>query len=70
MRSVPAGVRNDLATLAEQAGLSLSQYLNQQLAFLARLAHLSEAFARLHTDAGSRPAIDEIIDDLRELRNR
>lgn len=70
VRSVPTEVHDDLVKLAEQAGMSLTQYLNQQFAVLARLAHVAEAFRRLDAVADQGPGIGEIIEDLRELRNR
>lgn len=70
VRSVPDDVHDDLVKLAEKAGVSLTQFLNQQFAVLARLAHVDEAFTRLDNLAGVRPTVVEIVEELRHSRER
>lgn len=70
VRSVSEDVHDDLETLAARAGVSLSQYLNRQLTVIARLAHVNESFARIDELAGSRPSCEDVVADLRALRER
>ena len=68
VRSVPVEIHDDLVALAETAGVSLTQFLNQQFAVLARLAHVDEAFTRLDAVPGPRPSVTVVVEDLREIR--
>ena len=70
VRSVPDEIHADLVALAERAGVSLTQFLNQQFVVLARLTHVDEAFARIDAVSGTRPSAAAVVEELRETRER
>ncbi len=68
IRNVPADVHRELTKAAKNAGMSLNSYLLAELTRIAKIAHNAEVFGRSDKIPGRRPTTQEIVDDIRAMR--
>jgi hypothetical protein len=68
VRNVPPDVHRALTKAAKNAGMSLNNYLLSQLARIAKQAHNAEIFGRSDHIPGRRPTSEEIVADIRAMR--
>lgn len=68
IRDVPDDVHAELTAQADQAGMSLNRYLQQELRLIARRGRNAEVFRRAQARPGPRLSRESIVNEIRAMR--